>query len=163
MLSAAAGGIAGFDRPAFNSAIPRMVPRTDLTAAYALWQVQLQVGTVVGPALAGILLSSAGLATVYWVDVATFVVSFASVLAFRPLPPQSGAGRAGWRSVAEGLRYIKGRQIIQGVYLLDLNAMVFGMPRALFPALGLNVFKGGARTVGLLYAAPGPARWWAPS
>jgi MFS family permease len=155
VLSAAAGGIAGFDRPAFNAAIPRMVPRTDLAPAYALWQVQLQAGTVVGPALAGILLSSAGLATVYWVDVATFVVSFATVVAFRPLPPQPGAGRAGWRSVVEGLRYIKGRQVIQGVYLLDLNAMVFGMPRALFPALGLNVFNGGAQAVGFLYAAPG--------
>jgi predicted MFS family arabinose efflux permease len=53
------------------------------------------------------------------------------------------------------LAYLRGRQVIQGVFLLDINAMVFGMPRALFPALGLDFFHGGAQTVGLLYAAPG--------
>ena len=155
VLSAASGAFAGFDRPAFNASIPRMVGREDLSAAYALWQVQLQVGTVVGPAIAGVLLSSAGLATVYWIDVATFLVSFASVAAMVPQQPLTGAGRAGWRSVVEGASYLRGRQVIQGVYLLDINAMVFGMPRALFPALGLGLFHGGARAVGYLYAAPG--------
>jgi predicted MFS family arabinose efflux permease len=55
----------------------------------------------------------------------------------------------------EGLRYIRGRQAIQGVFLVDINAMVFGMPRALFPALSTSVFHGGATTLGYLYAAPG--------
>ena len=154
-LSAASGALAGFDRPAFNASIPRMLPTVDLAAGYALWQVQMQVGIVVGPALAGLLLSGAGLATVYWIDVATFIVSFATVLALRPQPPLGDAGRAGLKSVAEGLRYLKGRQLIQGVYLLDIDAMVFGMPRALFPALGLGLFHGGASAVGFLYAAPG--------
>ncbi|HUZ19640.1 MAG TPA: MFS transporter [Acidimicrobiales bacterium] len=154
-LSAASGGLAGFDRPAFNASIPRMLPTGELAAGYALWQVQLQVGILVGPALAGVLLSGAGLATVYWIDVATFVVSFATVVALRPQPPLEDAGRPGLRSVAEGLRYLKGRQLIQGIYLLDIDAMVFGMPRALFPALGLGLFHGGARAVGFLYAAPG--------
>ena len=155
VLSAASGAFAGFDRPAFNASIPRMVGSEDLAAAYSLWQVQLQVGTVVGPAIAGVLLSSAGLATVYWIDVATFLVSFASVAAMAPQQPLAGAGRAGWKSVLEGARYLRGRQVIQGVYLLDIDAMVFGMPRALFPALGLGLFHGGARAVGYLYAAPG--------
>jgi len=155
VLSAGSGALAGFDRPAFNASIPRMVLTEDLAAAYALWQVQLQVGTVVGPAIAGVLLSSAGLSTVYWIDVATFVVSFASVAAMTAQAPLAGAGRAGWKSVVEGARYLRGRQVIQGVFLLDIDAMVFGMPRALFPALGLGVFHGGARAVGFLYAAPG--------
>jgi MFS family permease len=155
VLPAAAGGLAGFDRPAFNAAIPRMVPGGDLSSAYALWQVQLQVGIVVGPALAGVILSTAGVAAVYWLDAATFVASFASVVALSPQPPLAGAVRASWRSVAEGLKYLRGREVIQGVYLFDLNAMVFGMPRALFPALGLTFFHGGAEAVGLLFAAPG--------
>ena len=154
-LSACSGALAGFDRPAFNASIPRMLPPVDLAAGYALWQVQMQVGIVVGPAIAGVLLSGAGLATVYWIDVATFVVSFATVTALRPQPPLGGAGRPGWKSVAEGLRYVKRNQLIQGVYLLDIDAMVFGMPRALFPALGLGLFHGGASAVGFLYAAPG--------
>jgi MFS family permease len=154
-LTAASGGLAGFDRPTFNAAIPRLLPAGDLSAAYALWQVQFQIGIVVGPAIAGLILASGGLATVYWLDVASYVVSFISVVALRPQPPLVGAGKASFKSVAEGLRYIKGRQVIQGVYLLDIDAMVFGMPRALFPALGLNFFHGGAQAVGFLYASPG--------
>ena len=154
-LPAAAGGLAGFDRPAFNASIPRLVPTGDLAAAYALWQVQMQVGIVVGPALAGVILSTAGLSVVYWLDVASFVVSWLAVLAMGPLPANEGAAPASWRSIREGLAYLRGRQVIQGVFLLDINAMVFGMPRALFPALGLDFFHGGAQTVGLLYAAPG--------
>jgi predicted MFS family arabinose efflux permease len=154
-LTACAGAVAGFDRPAFNAAIARAVGHGDLAAAYALWQVQFQIGIVVGPALAGLLLSTAGVATVYWLDVATFGVSLASVVALRKQPAAQGATPASWRSVTEGLRYIRGRQVIQGVYLLDVDAMVFGMPRALFPALGLNFFHGGASAVGFLYAAPG--------
>lgn len=155
VLTAVSGGLAGFDRPAFNSAIPRLVPTSDLAAAYALWQVQFQIGIVVGPSVAGLILAGGGAAPVYWVDVATFVVSFLSVLGQRPQPPAPDAPSPGWRSVGEGFAYLRGRPVIQGVYLLDIDAMVFGMPRALFPALGLNFFHGGAEAVGFLYAAPG--------
>ncbi|MGC1288597.1 MAG: MFS transporter, partial [Streptosporangiaceae bacterium] len=61
----------------------------------------------------------------------------------------------GVRSLTEGLRFIRGRQAIQGAYLIDLNATFFGLPRALFPALAATKFGGGASTVGFLYAAPG--------
>ena len=156
VLTAAQGGLAGFDRPAFNAAIARLVPADDLAAAYALWQVQFQIGIVVGPSVAGLILAGGGVATVYWLDVASFVVSFASVSLQGPQPLlDPSAGRSAWRSVGEGFGYLRGRQVIQGVYLLDIDAMVFGMPRALFPALGLDFFHGGAEAVGFLYAAPG--------
>jgi MFS family permease len=156
LLTAAQGGLAGFDRPAFNSAIPRLVPVGDLSAAYALWQVQFQVGIVVGPSIAGLILAGGGVSVVYWIDVVSFVVSFLSVSLQRPQPPLDGARRDGpWKSVGAGFSYLRGRQVIQGTYLLDIDAMVFGMPRALFPALGLDFFHGGAQAVGFLYAAPG--------
>ncbi|HET6964089.1 MAG TPA: MFS transporter [Acidimicrobiales bacterium] len=156
VFTAAQGGLAGFDRPTFNAAIPRLVPTSDLAAAYALWQVQFQIGIVVGPSLAGLILAGGGAATVYWLDVGTFLVSFASVALQRSQPPlEETGGRSAWRSVGEGFSYLRGRQNIQGVYLLDIDAMVFGMPRALFPALGLDFFHGGAEAVGFLYAAPG--------
>jgi MFS family permease len=155
VLSAVAGGLIGFDRPTFQAIIPRILPLNDLAAAFALWQVQYQVGLIVGPAVAGLILASGGLSIVYWIDVATFVVSFISVSLMHRQPPAPGARPASWRSIKDGLRYLKGRQVIQGVYLFDLNAMVFGMPRALFPALGLDHFNGGAQAVGFLYAAPG--------
>jgi MFS family permease len=155
LITALAAAFSGMHGPAYNAAIPQLIADEHLPAAYALWQVLLQVGAVAGPGLAGVLLASTGLAAVYWIDVGTFVISFLSVLAIRPLPPAGRSTRAGWGSIVEGLKYLKGRQVIQGVFLIDINAMVFGMPRALFPALGTKVFKGGARAVGLLYAAPG--------
>jgi predicted MFS family arabinose efflux permease len=156
VFTALAAGLSGFDRPAYNSSIPVVVTEeADLAAAYALWQVQMQVGVVLGPSLAGLLLGATGVATVFWVDAVTFVVSFAGAVLLRPLPPGEGAARPGLRSVGEGLRFLRGRQAAQGTYLLDINAMVFGMPRALFPALGIGVFHGGAQAVGFLYAAPG--------
>jgi MFS family permease len=71
------------------------------------------------------------------------------------MPPAGGGTPFGLRSVGEGLRYLKGQAVIQAAFLADIDAMVFGMPRALFPALGTTLFGGGAATVGLLYAAPG--------
>ena len=88
-------------------------------------------------------------------------VALAAVLLISPQPPSSSgaaAPRPGWRSTAEGLRFVRRTPTVQGAYLIDLNAMVFGMPRALFPALAATVFGGGATTVGLLYSAPGFGR-----
>jgi MFS family permease len=73
----------------------------------------------------------------------------------QPAPLGEGAHRPGLRSILEGLAFVRGRQAIQGAYLIDINAMVFGMPRALFPALAVSRFGGGATTLGFLYAAPG--------
>jgi MFS family permease len=73
----------------------------------------------------------------------------------KPLPPTDGGTRADFRSVVEGLRFIRRRPELQGTYLIDIGAMVFGMPRALFPELGLTVLGGSQAVVGLLFAAPG--------
>ncbi len=125
-----------------------------LVAAYAATQVVAQVGLVAGPALAGLLIGAVHLP---WVYASTAVVYLLTVLAaarMPAIPPAPGAGRPGLGAMLEGLRYLRGRQAMQGAYLIDVNAMVFGMPRALFPALAASVFHGGARTLGYLYAAP---------
>jgi MFS family permease len=72
-----------------------------------------------------------------------------------PQPPAGTTHSPGLRSIAAGLRHLRGRPVIQGAYLIDINATVFGMPSAVFPALASTVFSGGARTLGFLYAAPG--------
>jgi MFS family permease len=154
-ITALAAGLSGVDQPARTAAIPNLVGNQHLPAAAALWQILLQVGAVVGPGLAGLLLAGTSLSTVYWVDVATFGAAFLSVLMMAPMPVSGRPTKVGIGSITEGLRYLKGRQVIQGVFLIDINAMVFGMPRALFPALGTEVFRGGAQAVGYLYAAPG--------
>jgi MFS family permease len=155
LISAVSAGLAGFVNPARNAAVPLLVDEEDLVAAFAFVQILFQIGTIVGPAVAGILIGGVGLHWVYAIDAVTFVITVGTIALMAPMPPVAGARRPGIGSIAEGLNYIRGRQILQGVFAIDINAMVFGMPRALFPALALTVFHGGARTLGLLYSAPG--------
>jgi MFS family permease len=152
---ALSAGLSGVDSAARNAIVPAMVGLRDVPAANAMFQALFQLGAVVGPAAAGLLLAGAGVRVVYWVDVASFGASLFAVFLISPQPPAGAAHPPGLRSIAEGFRFVRGHQAVQGAYLIDLNAMVFGLPRALFPALGATVFGGGASTVGLLYAAPG--------
>ncbi|MFZ0058985.1 MAG: MFS transporter [Acidimicrobiales bacterium] len=155
VCSAAAAGVAGVDGPTRAALVADLVGRASLTQAMALWQLMFSLNIVVGPALAGLLIGRVGLAFAYWVDLVTFAVSLVAIL--RISFPSTGATRRLLTAAAfvEGLRYLARHQVLQAVYLVDLNAMVFGMPRALFPALAVLRFHGGAETVGLLYAAPG--------
>ncbi len=155
VLSSLAAGLQGVDLPTRNAMVPKMVGRERIPAASALGQLVMQVGLVAGPALAGLIIARVSLASAYWLDVATFGVAIAAVLAIRPQPPEGGGTRAGVASVREGLGYLRGRRLLVSTFLIDIDAMVFGMPRALFPALGITLYGGGAATVGLLYAAPG--------
>ncbi len=155
VLAALSAGLAGVDLPARNAIIPRMVGRDLFPSAAALSQIQFQVGQVAGPALAGLIIARVSLAAAYWVDVASFGAAVAAVLLIAPQPPEGGGTRASLSSIGEGLRYLKGRRLLVSTFLIDIDAMVFGMPRALFPALATGFFGGGAVTVGLLYAAPG--------
>jgi MFS family permease len=154
-VSALAAGISSIDQPARSALFITLVERDDYASATALWQLLMQVGVVVGPAVAGLLIGHFGVATVFWVDVATFTLSLGSVAKIGPMAPVDGGTRFGLRSMVEGLTFLKGRQELQGTFVADLDAMIFGMPRALFPAIGLVRLHGGAATVGLLYAAPG--------
>ena len=155
VLAALSAGLAGVDLPARNAIIPRLVGRELFPSAASLGQIQFQIGQVAGPALAGVIISQVSLAAAYWIDVASFGAAVVAILLIAPQPPEGGGTRASLSSVAEGLRYVKGRKLLIGTFLIDIDAMVFGMPRALFPALGTGFFGGGAATVGLLYAAPG--------
>jgi len=158
LVSAVAAALNGFVSTARLASIPVLVKSAHLTAAYAFSQIVFQVGTVVGPAASGLLLHPVGLSGVYGIDACTYVICALTCFGIARIPPTAGAARPGIGSFLEGVRYLKGRQVIQGVFLIDINAMVFGMPRALFPALAANRFHGAlaATTVlGFLYAAPG--------
>ena len=155
LCAALAAGFSGVDLPTRNAILPNLVRREQFTAAASLGQVLIQVGQVAGPALAGLLLSKASLAAAYWIDAATSVAAMLLTLAIRPQPPHGGGTRAGLASIKEGLGYLKGQRLILSTFVIDINAMVFGMPRALFPALATGLYGGGPGTLGLLYAAPG--------
>ncbi|HEV2372541.1 MAG TPA: MFS transporter, partial [Streptosporangiaceae bacterium] len=154
VVSAAAAGLGGVMSTAGAAAVPALVGPGHLVAAYSAVQVVDQVGTVAGPALAGVLITAVHLPTVYALTGVIYLPTAVTAAWVPAIPPAPGASRPGLGSVIEGLRFLRGRQVLQGVYLIDINAMVFGMPRALFPALAVSVFHGGASTLGNLYAAP---------
>jgi MFS family permease len=159
VFPAAAASLSGIDSSARNSMLPGLVGLELLPASNAIFQSLFQTGAIVGPAIAGLLLAGAGVHLIYWIDVVSFLIAMSSVLTMSPQPAPAagtpGTARPGWRSTMEGLRFVRRSQPVLGAYVIDVNAMVFGMPRALFPALAATVFGGGATTVGLLYAAPG--------
>jgi MFS family permease len=155
IISAVAAGLNGFSNPARNSVVPFLVGKANLVSALSFMQVLFQLGAIVGPAVAGLLIGRTGVAWVYGIDSLTFLAAIVATAMMKPIPPAEGAARPGLRSIADGIGYLRGRPVMQGAYLIDLNAMVFGMPRALFPAIGLTIFHGGPTVVGYLFAAPG--------
>ena len=139
--------------PARRSLLPRIVPTEKIAAAAALDSVYSNFAAVAGPALGGVAIAVIGLTGVYVLDVASFTFSLVSVWLLPAIPPAHDAERASFRSVVDGVRYLRTQRVVLGIFLVDTNAMIFGMPMALFPALGEH-FGGGSETVGLLFAAP---------
>jgi MFS family permease len=152
VAAGAQGGLFALQRPAQTALLPRLVPTDEITAAGALNALNTSMGMVAGPALAGVLIAGAGLPVAYGLDVLTFVVSLAALALMRASPPPPEAERPSLRRVAEGLRYARSRQDLLGTYVVDMVAMFFGMPEALFPAVAAGL--GGPRVLGLLFAMP---------
>ncbi len=155
VCTAAGAGFQGVDWPARRAALPMLVGTADVTDAVALQTSVLQLALVAGPALGGVLIAAIGLAPVYALDVASFGVALVAVVLLPRLVPDGGGTPMGLRSMAEGFRHLRSERLLSASYLIDLNAMIFGMPRAVFPALGTGLYGGGPGVVGLLYAAPG--------
>jgi len=154
VLQSLAVAVFSLGRPAMSSLAPRLVPDEELEAAGALDGVYSSLGAVCGPAFGGVLISIAGVPWTYGIDLATYVTSLVAIWALPKLPPLEDVERPSLRSVADGFRFLKGRQALIGIFAVDTNAMVFGMPSALFPAFALHRLHGSATTVGFLYAAP---------
>jgi MFS family permease len=148
-------GIYGCDGPTRVAVLITMVERADLVPANALRQIVQQISVVVGPAIGGILIASSGVTVGYWVNAGALGLSLLTVLTIGPRPPVGGGTKFGVASIVEGFTFLRGRPAIQGCFVADLDAMILGMPTALFPALGLMHFHGGSQAVGYLYAAPG--------
>ena len=149
-----AAGVGAVDQPTRTSAIPRLVPRERLPAAIAVNWLSGQTVAVAGPVAAGLLIAVSGVAAAFAFDVVTFIASLVALLLISPIPPHPEAARPGLRSIAEGLRFARGRPIVLATFAIDLNAMIFGMPSSLMPQLALTVFNTGAAGYGLLNAAP---------
>ena len=147
--------VAGLSGPSRTASVPKIVDAEHLTGALAFNQVILQFGGIIGPALAGVLIATAGIPLAYAIDAVSFVAVVVASLLMEPVPPSPGAMKPGLKSIAEGFSFLRAKPILQSVYLVDLSAMVFGLPRALFPAMAATVYRVGPSLLGLLYAAPG--------
>ena len=154
VLAGLAAAASAVDRPARSAMLPNVVGPERLRAAISYNNGLFQLTRVVGPALAGIIIGTLGLRAAYGLDAASFLVMLAMVGLMRPQPaPQAGQPEPFLRSVRSGLSFAARHGELMGSFAIDLVAMTFGMPRALFPALALTVYNAGPEGVGLLYAA----------
>lgn len=150
---AAQAALFAIEHPARQAIIPRLLPAELLPSANALRQVEFNLGVTIGPLLAGVLVARFGFEAAYGLDALSFAAALVAVAGLPSMPPAGGGRRAGTASVLEGLAFLRSRQVLLMTFVLDLVAMVFAMPRALFPALAEQVYGGGAQTAGLLYSA----------
>ncbi len=150
-LSAAMSGVHGFHRPALEAMTQELVARDDQPAASALGSLRFNLGAIGGPACAGLVIAKYGCSAVYLIDVASFGGSLLCLWAMLPLPRKPVPAESALGSIAEGLRYAKSRPELIGTYVIDIVAMIFAMPMALFPLMAEQ--WSGATAAGWLYSA----------
>jgi MFS family permease len=149
-VSAAMSAVNGFHRPALEAMTQELVAREDQTAASALASLRFGLGSIGGPALAGLVIAKQGTWAVYGLDVLSFGGSVACLFAMAPLARKPVAAESALGSIVEGLRYAKSRPELIGTYVVDIAAMIFAMPMALFPLMSER--WSGATAAGWLYA-----------
>jgi MFS family permease len=147
--------VASVDSPTRSAMLPRLIGKDLLPSAVALSQVLWQTVAIAGPAIAGVVIARYGFGAAYAVDLVTYGALFLAAMLMRPMPPEHEQdSTAGWVAVKEGFRYVRKNRLIASTFAIDLIAMIFGMPQALFTFLAISQFHRGPEIVGLLFAAP---------
>ncbi|HUR85049.1 MAG TPA: MFS transporter [Solirubrobacteraceae bacterium] len=157
LLYVLGGLLAGFgalQNVARSAIVPNLVAREQMPAALAVNFGLYQLTLVFGPGLGGLLISAAGVEGAYAVDAASCLAMVVALTQLSPqMPERAGEPVAIGRSIGEGLRFVRRSPALLGSFAIDLSAMTFGMPRALFPVLAVSVYGAGASGTGLLFAA----------
>jgi len=160
VVVAVQSGFFAVGNPARASIIPRLVGNDLLPAANALGMLAWSIGFTLGPLLGGVVIAaSGGVSAAYAVDVVAFTAVVYAMVRLRPIRPEGATPtKAGWAAVKDGLTFLRGKKNLQMSFYVDMAAMVFGMPRALFPAIAAAMYpydpRMAATAVGLLSAAP---------
>jgi MFS family permease len=132
-IAAIFAALSGLKRPSQDAILPRLVNHDDLPSASALMSLRWQFGGIVGPSAGGIIIASYGAGMGYFVDCCTFIISLALLWRVRSVPPLGKTTPPSVAALMEGIRYAYNRKDLLGTYVVDLAAMFFAMPMALFP------------------------------
>jgi MFS family permease len=156
-LVAVSASLSAINAPARRTFIPGLLAADQVPAGLALYRLSFQIMLTVGPALGGVITATPhlGLRICYLVDAVSYAGSFYGVARLPSMPRSAGAARPGPRAVVAGVRFIGRTPVLTGAFLADLNATIFGLPIALFPAINAERFGGNPRTLGLFMTAIG--------
>jgi MFS family permease len=144
------------NQPTRSAVLPRLLPTTQLPAANSLNMTVMQAGAIAGPMVGGALIPLVGFSWLYLADTLSLFATLWAVIRLPRLPVEGTAGTPGLRAVVDGLSYLRGHPVLLMSFLVDLIAMIFGMPRALFPEVAHVDFggpAGGGLAFALLFAA----------
>lgn len=155
LIAAFSAAFSAFDMPARQALVPSLVPVGDLPNAFSLNATMFQVGSIVGPALSGILISRFGLAWAYWINAGSFLAIIAALLMMsaRPVIPKERRPHLSWSAALEGSRFVLKTPLILSSMLLDFFATFFSSATALLPIYAKDILHVGATGYGWLYAA----------
>jgi len=151
IVAALFSAVDGLQRPSADAILPRLVEHKDLPAASALMSLRWQIGMITGPALAGVLISIAGVSAGFILDILTYFLALFILVRVKNVPPMKESEKPSFSSLVAGVKYATSRKDLMGTYLVDLAAMFFAMPTALFPFWAEQV--GAPWALGLFYAA----------
>jgi MFS family permease len=151
IVAALFSAVDGLQRPSADAILPRLVEHKDLPAASALMSLRWQIGMITGPALAGVLISIAGVSAGFILDILTYFLALFILVRVKNVPPMKESEKPSFSSLVAGVKYAASRKDLMGTYLVDLAAMFFAMPTALFPFWAEQV--GAPWALGLFYAA----------
>ena len=136
VLGGVLAGSAMLDNVTRAAIVPGVLPRDKLPSGLAFHYGVYQVTGIIGPAFGGVIIGVTSVGVAYAVDATSCLAVLAAALAIRPQPPQlTERPVAVLRSIAEGLRFVRSNRALKGSFVIDLVAMTFGMPRALFAVL----------------------------
>jgi MFS family permease len=152
VVSVVFAGLDGLQRPSLDAIVPQIVRPDQLPATSGIMSMRSQLGMIAAPALTGVIIAVGGLTLTYSLDVASYVVSLLFLLRLSAMPPPPGEPEVSLAAIRAGMSYAWQRKDLLGTYLVDMNAMFFGMPNALFPQIASHL--GGASALGVLYASP---------
>src|SRR4051794_15480387 len=139
------------NQPTRSAVLPKLLPAAQLPAANSLNMTVMMAGGIAGPLVGGGLIPVLGFSWLYLADTITLFATLAAVVRLPRLPVEGAAGTPGLRAVIDGLAYLRGHPVLLTSFLVDLIAMIFGMPRALFPQVA-HVDFGGPAEGGLAFA-----------